>query len=152
MRLHTLRMASLIGCSVACVLWLVLWARTFVACDALSGNLAGGGEFIITSRKSALGFGFDKRSAPAAYHLRTVAPDTPPTFDYSELLGFSYAGPISSGKYAIRIPYWFLILLTLAVSGILAKGHVWRFSLRTLLIATTLTAIVLGFGIYLSKK
>jgi|SRR4029079_16751017 hypothetical protein len=153
MRLHTLRMAGIIGCSLVCVLLFALWARTFFACDSFSRNLAGGGEFIVTSRKNAIGFGFDqKASAPTRYYLRSVAPNTPPTFSYLEFLDFAYAGPISSGKFAFRVPYWFLTLVTLAVSRVLSKGHIWRFSLRTMLIATTLAAAAMGLTAYLSKR
>jgi hypothetical protein len=145
-------MAGSIGCSLVCVLLFALWARTFFACDAFSGKLTGGGEFIVTSRKNAIGFGFDRQgSAPTSYYFRTVPPNTQPTFRYSEFLGFAYAGPISSGKFAFRVPYWFLVLLTAAVSRVLSKGHIWRFSLRTMLIATTLAAAAMGLAVYLSK-
>jgi hypothetical protein len=47
------------------------------------------------------------------------------------------------------LPYWPVVLLasTLAVLGVLPWLR-WRFSLRTLLIATTLVALVLGAIVY----
>jgi hypothetical protein len=50
---------------------------------------------------------------------------------------------------AIQSPYWFVILITAAAAAV--PWLPWwsnRFSLRTLLIATTLVAIVLGLTIY----
>jgi hypothetical protein len=46
--------------------------------------------------------------------------------------------------FSFIAPYWFLILLTAAIAA--APWLRWpkRFSLRTLLIATTLVAVVLG--------
>ena len=43
--------------------------------------------------------------------------------------------------YQIVMPYWLLLFFTLAVA---AAPRIRRFSLRTLLIATTLVAVVLG--------
>jgi hypothetical protein len=133
---------------------IALWIRTYFACDSFSGNFGSGGDFIVTSRTGALGAGFMQapgRAAPARWNFRTVAPDAQPTFSYSQLLGFAYAGPISSGKFAFRVPYWFLILATAVISRALSKGFVCRFSLRTLLIATTLTAAVLGLAVYVAR-
>jgi hypothetical protein len=155
MRFHKLRIAGLVACYLASALLIALWIRTLFACDNFSGNFTNGGEFIVTSRAGALGVGFMQRpgrAAPANWNFRTVSPDAQPTFAYSQLLGFAYAGPISSGKFAARVPYWFLILVTTVMFRALSKGFVWRFSLRTLLIATTLTAAVLGIAVYATKK
>jgi hypothetical protein len=155
MRFHKLRIAGLAACYLAGAFLIALWIRTFFVCDSFSGNFASGGDFIVTSRTGAIGVGFMQRpglAAPAGWNFRTVSPDAPPTFNYSQLLGFAYAGPISSGKFAARVPYWFLILATTAMFRALSKGFVWRFSLRTLLIATTLTAAVLGLAVYVTRK
>ena len=50
----------------------------------------------------------------------------------------------------VCVPYWFLVLLSVAD----LPSHPWlrwRFSLRTLLIATTLVAVVLGIIVWMSR-
>jgi hypothetical protein len=63
-----------------------------------------------------------------------------------------YAGfllqPLTDG-YVVALPYW-LLLFTFCV-GVAAPQLRWRFTLRTLLIATTLVAVVLGLIMWLSR-
>jgi hypothetical protein len=45
----------------------------------------------------------------------------------------------------LGVPFWFIVLISLAITAAPWLRHLsWRFSLRTLLIATTLIALVLG--------
>jgi hypothetical protein len=50
----------------------------------------------------------------------------------------------------LLFPHWFLLLLFVALAA--APWTYWRFSVRTLLIATTLLAAVLGFAVYAARK
>jgi hypothetical protein len=67
-----------------------------------------------------------------------------------ELWGFAFF--ISPKITAYAIPHWFFVLLftTLAAALWIHKLD-WRFSLRTLLIATTLVAVVLGTIVWMSR-
>lgn len=49
----------------------------------------------------------------------------------------------------IYVPYWFLVTITASLST--APWLRWRFSLRTLLLATTLVAIGLGMIMWMSR-
>ncbi|MGE3240190.1 MAG: hypothetical protein AB7G28_26110 [Pirellulales bacterium] len=53
----------------------------------------------------------------------------------------------SSSGFHIRCPHWFVALACGVMSGILSRQWQIRFSLRTLLIATTLVAVVLGISV-----
>ncbi len=55
-----------------------------------------------------------------------------------------------TGRFFAYIPHWFVIILA-ATSGIVPWLR-WHFSLRTLLIATTLIALVLGLAVYAARK
>jgi hypothetical protein len=55
-----------------------------------------------------------------------------------------------SQVYRLRLPYWCLILISVAFAAV--PWIHWRFSLRTLLIATTLIAVVLGLIVYVSQR
>ena len=61
--------------------------------------------------------------------------------------GFEY-----DGRFGYRSPDWFLVLLA-AMAAVAPWIH-WsgRFSLRALLIATTLVALVLGLAVYVPRK
>jgi hypothetical protein len=47
---------------------------------------------------------------------------------------------------AVRVPYWFASSLSILLATL--PWFYWRFSLRTLLIGTTLVAVVLGLIVY----
>ena len=51
-------------------------------------------------------------------------------------------GKFTFGRWQVHCPIWFAALLAAAVAA--APFLQWRFSLRTLLIATTLVAVGLG--------
>jgi hypothetical protein len=50
------------------------------------------------------------------------------------------------GGYFVAIPYWFPVIIFATLAAL--PWLPWRFSLRTLLIATTLVAIVLGLVVW----
>jgi hypothetical protein len=59
-------------------------------------------------------------------------------------------GAMETGNYRfIYVPYWFLILFSSLLAA--AAWIRWQFSLRTLLLATTLVAVVLGWVVYATK-
>jgi hypothetical protein len=52
-------------------------------------------------------------------------------------------GNVSAGSY-VTAPYWFLVVVSAAIGALLQWRHPYRFTVRTLLIATTLVALGLG--------
>jgi hypothetical protein len=61
--------------------------------------------------------------------------------------GFGAGGRVPN--YLLMFPHWFLVLLSAAFAT--APWIRWRFSLRTLLIATTLVAVVLGLIVWAAR-
>ena len=53
-------------------------------------------------------------------------------------------------KFTIHIPHWFAMLSFAAISVATVPWTRWSFSLRSLLIATTMMAVVLGIGVWLA--
>ena len=47
-------------------------------------------------------------------------------------------------RFDFRIPHWFAVLLTATIGAVAWPNWSRRFTLRTLLIVTTLIAVVLG--------
>ena len=65
--------------------------------------------------------------------------------------GFAFSAAANS--YSAYVPQWLPVLLLSALGTLAAVPSIrWRFSLRTLLIATTLVAIVLGAVVWLVSK
>ena len=54
--------------------------------------------------------------------------------------------------YRVNSPHWFLVMDAALLALLPWVRHLrWRFSLRTLLIATTLVAVVLGLIVYFAR-
>ena len=55
--------------------------------------------------------------------------------------------PSLAGAQVLKLPFWFLAAMSSSIAAI--PWLRWRFSLRTLLIATTLVALLLGLSVWL---
>jgi hypothetical protein len=77
-------------------------------------------------------------TTPSAFHISAL----PHTFDLIPSLG----------KVLVRIPIWVLVILAATLAAIPSFHWPNRFSLRTLLIATTLVAVVLGLIVWAAKS
>jgi hypothetical protein len=158
-----LRIAFSATCIIACVLLIALWVRSYWWDDSVDGHFTEFQLFHVNSIQGQVAFlTFPKstqvlvsqtdyrgtlKHAPmglAAGDFRTHSP-----YEFAGL-GFSRVEP--NGGIAVLVPQWFLISLA-AILAATPWGHWrWRFSLRTLLIATTLIAVVLGMVIYFSTR
>jgi hypothetical protein len=136
MRFRKLRIAWSVVCGIACVLLIGLWVRSYYVCDSVHvptwGSMRVGALrgiiSIAASRETSMGWTWNAI----------------PTARLMPVLG---SGPTWS--FRSEPPYTFLVFphrLLIAISGMLciAPWIRWRFTLRTLLIATTLVALVLG--------
>jgi hypothetical protein len=153
MKLRKLRIAWSVVCSVAIVLLVALWVRSYSQSyyawiDIDDQHSACTSRTIMLSTKVAAiriwshpGFVW-----PHAYGWQfSIQPTNqqPATTEY----GFEWR--TSPTEYAGQIPFWFLLLLaTTFASFPWIRQQRWRFSLRTLLFATALLAAVLGLIVY----
>jgi hypothetical protein len=48
----------------------------------------------------------------------------------------------------VFVPHWFLALSSLGLAALFAFKRTWRYSLRTILVATTILAAILGLAVY----
>ena len=147
MRFRKLRIAFSVTCLIACVLLIVLWVRSFHEIDWVAGPLPGSSGFCVMSRIGGLGFVLLLQPDQAD---RVWVMKTEPIFElklpYRTALGFvEYLATPTA--YRVRVPYWFPFLLSAAAAGV--PWLRWRFSLRTMLIATTLVAAALGLIMWL---
>ena len=141
--LHYFRIAFTAFCGLVAVLLCVMWVRSYSCSDVFNGP----GTFSINT---ATGVIHVERLRPIFTSRWSIY-----TFDLSwRQDGFSdrpYASRIWDGfdidDYGVRFPIWFAALVTSLVATI--PWIRWRFRLRTLLIATTLVAMVLGLVVWL---
>ena len=119
MRFRKLRIAWSVVCGIACVLLIAWGLRSYSR------------EIFISLRGHWIGF----------YHGTIMIDAYRPN-----LRGTGWI-PVGEG---FRFPHWFLILVfgTFAITPWISSLR-YRFSLRTLLIATTLVAVVLGLIVWL---
>ena len=153
MRFRKLRITWSAFCGISCVLLCALWVRSYWWTDLL--NL--GGRSVVASENG---------------RIKTIIVNFAPSFDAQFIvtsdqkvgltepryyfLGFGYtpALPVAPPPHwpEVVLPHWFLVLLS-GVFGLAPWIHKpnWRFSLRTLLLATTLVAVVLGLIVWSTR-
>jgi hypothetical protein len=141
-RFRRLRVAWSVLAAVACICLIVFWVRSFRIADSFI-SIRNGSLYQFSSVRGELLYGIH----PEAYssgasipwrYARLLIPD-----DYhirANILGFRFGGTPNVSM----IPYWFVLFLTAGI-GIVPWMH-WSFSLRTMLIAVTATAVLLGLA------
>jgi hypothetical protein len=167
--LKYLRIAVTALSLTACMLLIVVWARSYWCEDRLANYMVeiGGtrtGGYVFRSREGNLLISaHDPMNDPGV-----IPPLTYPWYVESKPV----AGPMthtlanksttnSLWRFGIRrsdeatyvnVPHWFLIILSSVPVVMLGRRQSWivRFSLRTLLIATTLVAVGLGLVVLLT--
>jgi hypothetical protein len=141
--LRYLRIAVSATCLIACVLMIVLWVRSYWWLDILQC----GSERAFVSHAGtiqhtqALDMGLPFSYWRVVTFSESTTPMSPPRYSFA---GIGY----SPGDYwaEVVIPNWLSLFLLTTLAA--APWLHWRFSLRTLLLATTLIALVLGLVVW----
>ena len=146
---RTAKNAFSAACAVVCVALVGLWERSYATADFMTdsrhfslGSL--GGRFVLVQNKQPSTFEWSDLEFGHIPRTKHVA-DTLQILDTQSVLGF---GRFSRGAETLSwAPHWAFVLLF----GLFAVAP-WinwskRFSLRTLLIVTTLVAVVLGVAV-----
>jgi hypothetical protein len=148
MRFRKLRIAFSAACLIACVLLIVLWVRSYWWVDSIETRKSPS-IWVVASGRGVLGVGYDPLVSPVAvrdWRFESDPPDYEAQSPQHSILGFYIHH--SQGEFAILLPYWFLVLFAMVLVAVPWIRWSKRFSLRTLLIATTLVAVVLGLIIW----
>jgi hypothetical protein len=152
MRFRKLRIAWSAVCAITCALLIVLWVRSYWVVETVLCKFSHRALIGVESELGALGFGIAAEesiepwivfSQPSKKWLHDHAANRWPEQAWR---GFYFS------DVAIIAPYWFWSLVPAALAA--APWLKWsnRFSLHTLLIATTLVAVVLGTIGYLTRQ
>ncbi len=152
MKYRKLRIAWSVFWGIACALLIVLWVRSYTIRDTCFwpgrnhavqiNSLLGHANLYLDSRPPGSQFvPFKIEHSPIEGRFKTK-------FD-KNLLGFYFG--TNRRDLRLDIPFWFLVLGSAMIAAVPWFHYRWRFSLRTLLIATTLVAVVLGLVVYAAR-
>jgi hypothetical protein len=153
MRLRKLRIAWSVACGIACVLLIALWMRSGMWGDQLGYCYASAQELTCRSINGRLqiDWGYNPFSEADAgeWLAHSLNIDEIYGDDHPEVTSPIWAFDIGQGFLSIAVPHWSLFVVVVAVGTL--PWIRWRFSLRTLLIATTLVAVALGLAAYATR-
>jgi hypothetical protein len=149
----------------ACVLLIALWVRSYTWSDAIGGSVSETENETLrlhsTSGKLSLNWFLDAKLRDWAWTTRSsqeLEREQEEVARFFARIGriltpaSGFAFRWSDNSLSVKAPHWFLVTLfgiSAALCGI--PWFKWRFSLRTLLLATTLVAVGLGTIIYLAR-
>ena len=146
MRFRKLRIAWSVFWGLACVLLIVLWVRSFWRMDWVQLRYSDTHYLQLLSHTSriAITHGTVRDDMEGLQRLESASPAVQ---EFPHYLGSNWWGfqrdPI--GQYDLAVfPFWFVTLLAATLCVASWPPWAWHFSLRTLLIATTLVAVVVG--------
>jgi hypothetical protein len=161
MKFRKLRIAWSVFCGLACVLLIGMWVRSYTVCDVAYYRVAGRHEYQVDSLYGMIGFyTSDLRgraivfNTPTRYVTHEPVTKTGPTtwlcrpYAVSVFPKFWYSSNLAALGTTLNVPNWFATIIA-AVLGVMPWLRWTRqFRLRTLLITTTLVAVVLGLIVY----
>ena len=149
MRFRKLRIAWTVGWGIACLLLIALWVRSYWRGDDLVVTLTKTKQLELQSVNGVcIGFIAYAPSRPIKTFARYR--QGPPEGFANATLRHEVVG----GDLALDIvwaAHW-LVAAVFAVFSVLPWARQFRFSLRTLLIATTLVAVVLGLAVWATRR
>ena len=159
-RFRKLRIAWAVVCAIACVLLCALWVRSYWWMDGVGGDYRGrftsigsdSGTINYLSTRALVGLvgigpGFHSFPVTAKSGSEEESSDDESDTAY-RFLGFEWNW-FADGVIA-SVPFWFAVLIAAIFAAV--PWLRWRFSLRTLLIATTLVAVMLGLIVWAAKS
>ena len=150
--LKYLRIAVTVLSLTACVLLIALWVRSYSRWDSPFGPILRDWNVQINSLKGRLFIGtyHQPRTSDSSWNWRTFRAGHLSEWGATGTVAWSFErhvgalgfGVVKSNRmHFVYVPYWFLAALVAAAPWFKVPRH---FSLRTLLIAMTLVAVVLG--------
>jgi len=145
MKYRKLRIAWSVVCGIACVLLIALWVRSYTMLDQFIAQASSQRYVAIASNGGAIHLYTNKVNH---YPTWTWIAERTPHLEYPPWIKLKWT------PYVIQLylPNWILLVLTTAVAAIPWVPWPRRFTLRTLLIATTLVAVVLGLVVWLNHS
>ena len=156
MRFRNLRIVFSAACGIVCVLFVVLWIRSYSALESWTGwslhIQSAHGKLIVFAVPDSQKYKALLRKQDPGYNGYSNVPFN--QFKPSTELSVAIAGSQAffARYYDVKriciIPFWAAVLVLAVLPVASWTKWKWRFSLRTLLIATTVIAVVMGAAVY----
>ncbi len=148
-----LRYAPAVAFALLALALVGLWVRSNYYLDRLRMPLGGNSTAGCSSYDGVIGCGWGDDPPYAArdwFFVSILASETSrwDNMRPKESLGFSAWWDGGLLGYGFSLPHWFLALSALVLATLLAFKPITRFTVRGLLITTTLLAAVLGLAVY----
>jgi hypothetical protein len=151
MRFRKLRIAWSVGCGIACVLLIVLWVRSYWWWDSFTSPAMISNGVGVCSVQGLVCFHAKTQPMRMRWYVDPNSESIAASFN--EIRRTKTFAGVGVSRFAnqsvLLVSHWFLAFLFAAVG--IVPWLSFRFGLRTLLIATTLIAVVLGLIVWLSS-
>jgi hypothetical protein len=148
-KLHKLRIAWSAVCGIVCLLFVVLWVRSYRWNDTIwrvsSVSLPTTLTHIRFSSNSGAIFGV-KEDARYSLSLQVAKRDRWQYYrsDAAKHIPSKFLWHASPNRKVVSFPHWFGVTMLATFTALVSPLIPWHFSLRTLLVATTLVAVLLA--------
>jgi hypothetical protein len=130
------------------VLLIVLWVRSYWICDVAYGGFGFPGYLQIDSNHGDIKLIANAEFTPPKWSYTSCVPSVNDQVWFIKLDTKSTFGWLLN----LSIPHWFSVGVTASIAAASWFGWARNFSLRTLLIATTLVAVALGLVVWAMGK
>jgi hypothetical protein len=148
--LRHLRYAPAVAFGLLALAFVGLWVRSYTWVDTIIGPVGEARTFSWGSVNGIFATGVSGNIRPEEWTMQSypARPRTVSRWQRGVLFGLGFSYPNDSTGVHFQLPYWFLALSSFALAGLLAFKPITRFTVRGLLITTTLLAAVLGLAVY----
>jgi hypothetical protein len=125
---------------------IALWVRSYHREDIMLGST--GPTFSISSSLGTLTVAMMRDGGQLPWTVQAAEVDVDDDFSIWNYPYLGFGGVIGGNGLVLMAPYWFLTASSFTLAGLLAFKRSWRFTTRSLLIATALLAVALGLGVF----
>jgi hypothetical protein len=152
MKFRKLRIAWSGACGAVCLLLIALWARSYWRAEVVTGRHIAHYEAISVRGRLKLSLLDDPWPVPLVSNHKSFGPDQRESdILYEHVQLYANGRGFRWDKHVrVLLPYWFPVVLLAICAGLPWLPS--RFSLRTVLIATTLVAVVMGLVAYAARQ
>jgi hypothetical protein len=158
--LRRLRISVSVLFAILAIAACVLWARSYGWVDYLGTNLFGSLRLSVISLDGRLTVSMDQLALPdqafAQWYpadIRDVKMTRADVDDrFSAVAGFGARWSVRPLSTALLLPDWFVALSLAALASVSWPRWKFHFSLRTMLVATTVSAVLLGLIVWAASS
>jgi hypothetical protein len=141
-----LNIASIV-CLVLCVALTGMWVRSYWLVDNILIS-SGSRSFFIVSGWGKAVYELTDASGQSRFDCTWISRPQPPNHPRPSLLSFYFQWHFPA---QVGLPYWFVVTVCGLLAMLCRPRWPWRFTLRTLFIAVTFLAVVMGMIAWLDR-